>query len=146
MLLPVTLTIAGASALIHIWLSLRVSMHRRTHRVSIGDGGNEAVLARMRAHGNFAEQVPLFLILLGLVELAVGASIWLWIAGLLFVAARLMHPFGMDRPAPNAPRMIGILLSWLLILGLGLYALILVSTNPRVVPAAPYAVAERAST
>jgi uncharacterized protein len=145
MLLPVTLVIAGACALIHVWLSVRVSMHRRTHKVSVGDGGNPAVLARIRAHGNFAESAPLFLVLLALVELAVGSATWLWVAGLLFVAARLAHPFGMDRPAPNAARAIGILLSWLLIVALGLYALYLVSTTPRIV-STTYAEAARAST
>lgn len=145
MLLPVTLTIAGASALIHIWLSVRVSQQRRLHKVSVGDGGNPAVLARMRAHANFTETAPLFLILLGLLELAVGASTWLWVAGLLFVAARLLHPFGMDRPAPNVARAAGILVSWLLLLALGLYALYLVSTTPRIVPPS-YAEARAANT
>lgn len=145
MLLPVTLTIAGASALIHLWLSVRVSQQRRLHKVSVGDGGNPAVLARMRAHGNFAESAPLFLILLALTEMAVGASTWLWAAGLLFVIARLVHPFGMDRPGANPARLIGILFSWLLILSLGLYSLYLVSTNPRVI-APSYAEALRAST
>src|SRR3712207_1417931 len=64
--LPITLTIAGAAALMNLWLGLRVSMLRRRHKVSIGDGGNDAVRTRMRAHANFAEYTPIFLILLGL--------------------------------------------------------------------------------
>ncbi len=146
MLLPVTLTIAGASALIHIWLSVRVSQYRRLHKISVGDGGHPAVLARMRAHGNFAENTPLFVILLGLIELAVGSSLWLWLIGLAFVAGRLVHPFGMDRPGANPARVAGMLLSWVPMLLLGLYALYLVSSSPRVVPAATYAEAERART
>jgi uncharacterized protein len=145
MMLPVTLTIAGASALIHIWLSVRVSQFRRRHKVSVGDGGHDGVLARMRAHGNFAENAPLFLILLGLIELAVGASIWLWVLGLLFVAARLLHPFGMDRPGANPARLIGVLLTWVPLLLLGLYSLYLVSTTPRVISPS-YAGAVRANT
>ena len=72
MILPITLTIAGAAAILHIWLAVRVSRARRQLKVSVGDGGNEALLRRIRAHGNYVENMPFFLILLGLVELAGG--------------------------------------------------------------------------
>ena len=123
MILPITLTIAGAAALIHIWLSLRVSHLRRLHKVSIGDGGHEGVQTRMRAHANFAEATPIFLILLGLIELAKGSALWLWLAAILIILARLAHPFGMDRPAPNALRMGSVLVTWLVLLALGGYAI-----------------------
>ena len=41
MILPITLTLAGAAAILHIWLAGRVSRLRAAHKVSIGDGGNE---------------------------------------------------------------------------------------------------------
>lgn len=135
MILPITLTIAGAAALIHIWLSLRVSQLRRLHRVSIGDGGNEGLRARMRAHSNFAETAPIFLILLALVELAKGSPVWLWAAAILFTLARLAHPFGMERPAPNALRAVSVATSWLVLLALGAYAIAipyLERTAPRI--------------
>lgn len=116
MTLPITLIIAGATALIGIWLGLRVSQLRVRHKVMIGDGDNQAVRMRMRAHANFAEYAPLFLILLGLVEYAIGSETWLWIVGILFVLARLAHAFGMDRPAANSLRMGGIALTWVLLL------------------------------
>ena len=125
MLLPITLTIAGAAALLHIWLSMRVSRLRRSLRISIGDDGNAAVRTRMRAHANFAENVPIFLILLALLELARGSSLWLWGAAILFILARIMHAFGMDRPAPNFLRIAGIALSWLVLLGLAAWAITL---------------------
>jgi hypothetical protein len=123
MILPITLTIAAAAALLHIWLSLRVSHLRRLHRVLIGDEGNRAVTARMRAHGNFAENTPIFLILLALIELGIGSELGLWIAAALFIVGRLLHAFGMDRPGPNALRLVGVTLSWLVLLGLAGYAL-----------------------
>ncbi len=125
MILPITLTIAGAAALLNIWLSLRVSHLRRLHKVSIGDGGHEGVRTRMRAHANFAETTPIFLILLALIELAKGSALWLWLAAILFILARLAHPFGMDRPAPNAIRIGSVLVSWLVLLALGAYAIAL---------------------
>jgi uncharacterized protein len=125
MFLPITLTIAGASALLSIWLALRVSHLRRLRKVSIGDGGDERVAIRMRAHANFAEYAPIFLILLAAVELAVGANIWLWAIAILFILARLAHPFGMERPAPNVPRMAGIAFTWLALLALAAWAIAL---------------------
>lgn len=130
MILPITLTIAGAAAILHVWLSLRVSTLRRPLKIGVGDGGNEVLLRRMRAHGNFAENMPIFLVLLGFVELAVGRSVWLWAAGIVFVLARIAHAFGMDRPGANILRVAGISLSWLVLLGLGAVAIYLAYTSP----------------
>ena len=129
-ILPITLTIAGAAAILHIWLSLRVSSLRRPLKIGVGDGGNEVLLRRMRAHANFAENMPIFLILLGFVELAVGRSFWLWGAGIVFVLARIAHAFGMDRPGANIMRVAGISLTWLVLLGLGVFAIYLAYTSP----------------
>ena len=122
-ILPITLTIAGACGLLALWLAFRVSQLRLRHKVSMGDAGNAALLARMRAHANFAEYAPVFLILLGLLELAVGSRVALWMAGAAFLAARIAHPLGMDRPAPNALRAGGIAMTWLLVAVLAGYAI-----------------------
>lgn len=123
--LPITLTIAGAAALINVWLALRVSHLRRLNRVLIGDEGNARVTARMRAHANFVEYTPSFLILLGLVEASQGPQGLLWAVAILFILSRLAHPFGMERPAPNLLRMGGVLVTWLCLLGLAGYAIML---------------------
>ena len=121
--LPITLVMAGVAALINIWLGLRVSILRLRHKILVGDGGNEVVRARMRAHANFAEYAPLFLILVAAIELAGGDETWLWVAALLFVLARLAHPFGMDRTSPHPLRMAGAALTWALLLGLAAWAI-----------------------
>jgi len=43
MILPITLTLAGAAALLNIWIAQRVGRARVAHKVSIGDGGNDAL-------------------------------------------------------------------------------------------------------
>ena len=122
-ILPITLTIAGACALLHIWLASRIVRARRPLKISVGDGGDEGVLRRMRAHANFAETTPLFLILLGLIEIAGGDKRILWGAGIFYVLARIAHGFGMDRSELGRWRMIGSMLSTLLLLGLAGWAL-----------------------
>jgi uncharacterized membrane protein YecN with MAPEG domain len=148
MMLPITLTIAGAAALMNVWLGLRVSMVRRLHKVSIGDGGQSQLMSRMRAHSNFIEYTPFFLILLALVELARGAETWLWAVGIIFILGRLLHPFGMDRTAPNFMRIASMVITWACLLGLAAYALTLPYLQERK-PAVPSYVAldqARAST
>ncbi len=130
MILQITLTMAGAAAILHVWLSLRVSGLRRPLKIGFGDGGNEVLLRRMRAHANFAENVPIFLVLLAAIELAIGGNLILWTAGILFILARIAHAFGMDRPGANPLRVGGIGISWLVLLGLGGYAILIAYQSP----------------
>ena len=123
MILPITLTITGAAAILLIWLAGRVSRLRRQFKISLGDGGNEAMLRRIRAHANYAENMPIVLILLGLLELAGGDKRILWGAGIAFILARILHAFGMDRPSPSRMRLIGMVASTLVLLGLAGWAL-----------------------
>jgi uncharacterized membrane protein YecN with MAPEG domain len=129
MILPISLTIAAAAALLHVWLASRVSQLRRHHKISVGDEGNPALLRRMRAHANFGESTPLFLILLALIEHAAGSQLWLWGAAILFILARILHAFGMDRPGANRLRVAGMGLSVLVLVGLAGFALYLSYTD-----------------
>lgn len=122
MLLPVTLTIAAATALLALWLAIRISRIRFADRVSIGDGDRPLLTARMRAHANFAEHAPFVLILMALVEMAGGSATGLWVIGTGFVLARIAHPLGMERPAPNALRVGGVLVTWVAMAVLAVWA------------------------
>ncbi|HEY1606964.1 MAG TPA: MAPEG family protein [Allosphingosinicella sp.] len=126
MILPMTLTMAAALTLLNIWLAKRVSQLRVAHRVSVGDGGSEPLIARMRAQANFVEWAPFFLILLAGIELARGEPIWVWVLAALFAVARILHALGMDRPHGNKFRMIGMIGSTLVMLALAIYAVIIV--------------------
>lgn len=123
MVLPITLTIAGAAALVNIWLMIRVGQVRTSEKVSVGDGGNEKVIRRMRAHANFGESLPIVLILLAAIELASGSPTWLWIVGGLYMLGRLAHGFGMDGGKLGKGRMVGTIVTLLIMLGLGAYAI-----------------------
>jgi uncharacterized membrane protein YecN with MAPEG domain len=119
-ILPVTLATAAACALLNVWLAVRIGQVRRAEKVSIGDGGNPRLIARMRAQLNFVEYAPIVLILIGLIELAVGTETWLWAVAALFVFARILHAFGMDGWMPG--RGIGIAVTLLVTIGLAGYA------------------------
>jgi uncharacterized membrane protein YecN with MAPEG domain len=122
MILPIALTIAAAAALINVWLAYRVGQVRRALKIYVGDGGDERLARRMRAHANFAENAPIALVLIAGVELATGDSLYLWAAGVIFILARVAHAFGMDRPGGNLLRTAGALLTALVLVALALWA------------------------
>lgn len=130
-MLPVALTAAGASAMLSIWLGLRISRLRLSRRISVGDGGDSLVATRMRAQANFTEYAPLVLILIALVELARGTTTWLWVVALAFVLGRIAHAFGME--GNIRLRQVGIVTTWAILIGLGIYA----ATLPFTAPARP---------
>nr|WP_206599107.1 MAPEG family protein [Sphingomonas turrisvirgatae] len=117
MILPVTLAAAAACAIINFWLAIRTGMARRAANVSIGDGGDSRLISRMRAHANFVEYSPFVLILLVVIELAIGTHWWLWTAAALFVIGRILHPLGMDS-VWKPGRAIGVALTFAILLGL----------------------------
>jgi uncharacterized membrane protein YecN with MAPEG domain len=85
----VTSLYAGLLALIFLALSARVVAVRG--RVSLGDGGDPEVLRRMRGHANFAEYVPLILVMMALLEYQQIAAWQLHAIGATLVFARLIH-------------------------------------------------------
>jgi uncharacterized membrane protein YecN with MAPEG domain len=123
MILPITLTIAAAAALLNIWLAVRIGRVRMSKKVSIGHGGDALLETRMRAQANFGEYTPFVLILLALIELAKGSQTWLWLVAITYILARIAHAFGMERPAPNKLRAGGAMITMLVLLGLAGYAL-----------------------
>ena len=86
-------------AILFVALSAWVVAGRVSGETLHGDGGDENLAKRIRAHGNFAEYVPFALLLIGLYE-AGGGSHGLT-RGLLIalLLARLSHPYGMFTPA-----------------------------------------------
>ena len=121
----ITLVIAAALGLLNLWLGIRVSRVRISRKVSIGHGDVPGMEARIRAHGNFNEYVPIALILMLLIEMNRGPSRGLWAIGAVLVLARVLHPFGMDRPAPNPYRAGGAMLTWAVLLALVVWAVLI---------------------
>jgi hypothetical protein len=121
--MQVTLITTGILGLLFLVLSIRVVRVRGQAKVSLGDGGDQNLLSRIRAHANFAEYVPMLLILLALCEYITGPNVLVKGLGGLIVVARCAHAFGMPRPAPNVFRLVGALGSWLALLVLSAWVL-----------------------
>lgn len=125
----VSITTAALLALLYVGLSAWVVDRRRRASVSIGDGGDEVLMARMRAHANFSEYGPLFLILLFLAEQAMGSGGFVTAMAAAFLLGRLAHPLGMVRPAPNPFRALGMVATWIPMAALALALVVHLATS-----------------
>ena len=109
-------------------LMYRVGQIRIRKNILLGDGGNDLLLSRMRAHANFTENAPLALI--GLSGLAMlGANpIVLHVFGAAFFIGRVLHAMGMAKTFSQG-RLIGTLLTILTHFGQAGFILFLVFTG-----------------
>ena len=86
---------AALSALLIIWLSLRVIKFRHSTKVSLGDGGKSELQTAIRAQGNATEYIPISLILLLLLELNEAHFTLIHVGGIAILAGRLVHARGL---------------------------------------------------
>lgn len=108
-ILGITSLVAAVAAIALIPLSVSVSFQRMKTGVRVGSGDDATLMRRIRAQGNFAEYVPLALIVLGLAEYRGVSSTLLWTVAELLLAGRCLHFVGImtGRSAIRAPGMLG---------------------------------------
>ena len=92
---------AALLALLFVALSIRIIRLRRSLRIALGDAGNEALLRAISVHANFAEYVPLCLILLFLVEGQGAHPALLHGLGVILLTGRFSHAFGVSQANEN---------------------------------------------
>lgn len=86
------------AALLALWfmvLTLRVVQYRQTAKVSLGDGGHPPLQRAIRGHANFAEYVPLALLLLLVIELSRMSLYIVHALGATLLVARLLHGYAL---------------------------------------------------
>jgi uncharacterized membrane protein YecN with MAPEG domain len=93
-MLTATPLYAGLIALLFLWLSFRVVGRRRSQQVSLGDGGDEILLQRVRAQANCAEYAPIGIVLLAMADLQGMPVFLVHIFGLMLLAGRALHAYG----------------------------------------------------
>lgn len=122
--MPITLLYAGLLALVFLILSARVVMMRGSGGISLGDGGNPVMLRRIRAHANFAEYVPLLLLMIGFLESSGLSAPALHGLGATLLVARLLHGYALSFTTSfKFGRMVGAALTFLLLLVVGVLCL-----------------------
>ena len=104
---------AALATLLVLILAARVSMRRGTAKVGIGDGGDAGLVRCIRAHANAVENLPLALLLLLVLELNQTRPLWLHVFGCVLIIGRILHAIGLSRsPDESAGRLVGMLLTW----------------------------------
>lgn len=119
--MTITLLYAAPLLVWYLVLSLRV-VNARGGGISLGDGGDANLLRRIRAHANFAEYVPILLLLMAMLEFS-GLRGWLLhVFGVSLLVARLLHGYALSfRESFKFGRYWGTVLTFLLLLfGAGL--------------------------
>ncbi len=91
----VTPLYAGLLALLFIALGLRV-VQLRQKGISLGDGGDPSMLRVIRGHANFAEYVPLALLLMGILELGRTSIYLLHALGITLLVSRVLHGYALS--------------------------------------------------
>ena len=104
---------AGLLTLVFLALSIMVIRQRFAVRTSVGDAGDKGMIKRMRTQANFAEYVPLGLILMLCAELQSAPAMAVHAMGASLLIGRICHAIGMSRtPQIFLLRQIGILLTF----------------------------------
>ncbi|MBH79111.1 MAG: hypothetical protein CMQ49_01210 [Gammaproteobacteria bacterium] len=97
MLLPITALYAGLIGIMAIVLGLLSGFTRSRTGVSLGaDSNNPEQLLASRRHGNLIEWAPIFLLLLGVLELNGSSGTLIHALGAVFVVSRLLHASGLS--------------------------------------------------
>lgn len=132
MSLTATPIYAALLAFVLIFLSLRVIRTRRTAKVALGDGGDQGLLRASRAQANFAEYVPMALLLIGFAELQGAPVLAIHGLGVVLLAGRLVHAYGVSQQEEDCRlRVRGMQLTFLAVASAAI--LILVQTALRLV-------------
>ena len=80
---------------IFIALSINAAFTRRKSGLAVGEGDNETLLRAVRAHGNFAEYTPMFLISLFLIDHVSKNCEYILVIGSGFILGRISHATSM---------------------------------------------------
>ena len=109
MSVAVTGPYAGLLGLVFIGLNIRVIRNRTRAKVSLLDGGDEALRRALRVHGNFAEYVPFALLLMALAEIQGASGLYMHLLGTVLIVCRLSHAYAITAKTGRSPaRVIGV--------------------------------------
>jgi uncharacterized protein len=118
-------TYAAILVLIFVILSVRVVQMRASAKIGIGTGNDPAMERRIRVHGNFAEYVPLALLLLVFMEMQQHSRHLIHILCIALIAARVLHAIGVTPVDENFPMRVVSVITTFAVLAIAAIALLM---------------------
>lgn len=113
--LQVVPAFGGFLSLFYLFLTYRVIGHRRDNKISLGIKQDAQLEEKVRAHGNFAEYVPIALILISFLELSGEyPKVLIQILCSALTLGRLFHFFGLSNKPTESDlfyRVLGMILT-----------------------------------
>lgn len=91
--MSITAIFVAIFAVFHMAAAMRVGVYRNETDIRYGDGGDQVLMRRIRAHGNFIENVPMALLAMGSAEYVGVGSTFLVVGGLALLLGRILHYF-----------------------------------------------------
>jgi len=88
---------ASVLSILFVVLSVRTLRMRHRLKIAVGDAGNQALLRAIRVHSNFAEYVPLSLLLISFVEMSGASALLVHFLGLCLLVGRAVHAYGVSQ-------------------------------------------------
>lgn len=96
--MPVTPLFAAIFGLLYLLLSIDVIRMRFAGKISLGNGDNKTLEKAVRSHGNFAEYIPICLLLFCFIEtITFNSQLVFWL-GCVLLVGRVAHVMGMRDP------------------------------------------------
>ncbi len=119
-----TVLFVALCALIQTPMTIVVGLQRLRTDIHFLDGGDEALLRRMRAHGNYTETVPIALLAMAAAEYSGAPSMLLWTGGALLLTGRLVHYATVMLVGWGNGRAVGMACTFATLVGFALYSLL----------------------
>ena len=87
-----------------LFLALTIAVIRNRYRLKVSLGGGDERMNRIiRGHGNFAEYVPMSLLLLAFAEIGGTEALVIHLGGLALLCGRLLHGYALALTPRNLP-------------------------------------------
>lgn len=96
--MPVTPIFAAIFSLMFAFLSANVIRHRLKSKTALGEGTDRDLLKAIRVHANFAEYVPLAIIMMWFLETITYDSRIPYALGVVLLLGRIGHVIGISYP------------------------------------------------
>jgi uncharacterized protein len=126
--MKITPIYAAILAIVFIMLSLRTIKLRRKFKVAVGHDKNTELLRAIRAHANFAEYVPMGLLLLYMLESISSLYLLIHTLCMSLLIGRVIHAYSVSQLSENFQlRIIGMTMTFAA-LGIAAIGILIAST------------------